>query len=192
MIEVWSPAQARDFPSNLCVQTSYGVHPASCTMGTGGPIPRGKSWSGRHTDHSPPHVVLRSWMRSYLSSPPLCLHRSVVGLLYLLTILVSIMIHTYFHPSYTYILYRELCLYSLFSQNKKQCIRIIQNNWKIKSLYIVNSTVSESRQETISNRMIISIFEFVPPLIWLQTTFLYINAVSSYLNLEHSQMIYYI
>jgi hypothetical protein len=34
-IEVLSPAEAKDFSSNLCVQT----HPASCTMGTGGPSP---------------------------------------------------------------------------------------------------------------------------------------------------------
>jgi hypothetical protein len=34
---VRSPAEARDFSSNLCVQTDSGAHPASCTMGTGGP-----------------------------------------------------------------------------------------------------------------------------------------------------------
>jgi hypothetical protein len=28
-----------DFSSNLCVQTGSGAHPASCTMGTGGPFP---------------------------------------------------------------------------------------------------------------------------------------------------------
>jgi hypothetical protein len=35
-IEVRSPAGANDFSSNLCVQTGSEVHPASCTMGTGG------------------------------------------------------------------------------------------------------------------------------------------------------------
>jgi hypothetical protein len=38
-IEVRSPAGAKDFPSNLCLQTGSGAHPASCTMGTGGPFP---------------------------------------------------------------------------------------------------------------------------------------------------------
>jgi hypothetical protein len=38
-VQVRSPAEAKDFPSSLCVQTSSGAHPASCTMGTGGSFP---------------------------------------------------------------------------------------------------------------------------------------------------------
>jgi hypothetical protein len=38
-IEVRSPTTAKDFSSSLCVQTGSGAHPASCTMGTGGPFP---------------------------------------------------------------------------------------------------------------------------------------------------------
>jgi hypothetical protein len=38
-IGVRSPAGAKEFFSNLCVQTGSEAHPASCTMGTGGPIP---------------------------------------------------------------------------------------------------------------------------------------------------------
>jgi hypothetical protein len=34
-IGVRSPAGAKDFSSNLCVQTGSGAHPASCIMGTG-------------------------------------------------------------------------------------------------------------------------------------------------------------
>jgi hypothetical protein len=34
-IEVRSPARAKDFSSNLCIQTGTGVHPVSYTMGTG-------------------------------------------------------------------------------------------------------------------------------------------------------------
>jgi hypothetical protein len=45
---VRSPAGAKDFSSNLCVQTGSGAHPASCTMGTGG-----KARPGRDADHSP-------------------------------------------------------------------------------------------------------------------------------------------
>jgi hypothetical protein len=45
-IGVRSPAGAKDFSSNLCVQTGSGYHPASCTMGTGGPFPGGKSAAG--------------------------------------------------------------------------------------------------------------------------------------------------
>jgi hypothetical protein len=36
-----SPTGAENFSSNLCVQTSSGAHPASCTVGTGGSFPRG-------------------------------------------------------------------------------------------------------------------------------------------------------
>jgi hypothetical protein len=53
-IEVRSPAEARDFSSNLCVQTGSGAHPNSCIMGTGGPFPGGKSRPGRDAGHSPP------------------------------------------------------------------------------------------------------------------------------------------
>jgi hypothetical protein len=38
----------------LCVQTGSGAHPASCTMGTGGPFPGGKARLGRDANHSPP------------------------------------------------------------------------------------------------------------------------------------------
>jgi hypothetical protein len=45
-IGVRSPAGAKDFSSDLSVQTGSGAHPASCTMGTGGPFPGGKSAAG--------------------------------------------------------------------------------------------------------------------------------------------------
>jgi hypothetical protein len=53
-IGVRSPAGAKDFSSNLCVQTGSGAHPASCPMGTGGPFPGVKARPGRDADHSPP------------------------------------------------------------------------------------------------------------------------------------------
>jgi hypothetical protein len=69
-IEVRFAAEAKDFSSSLCVQTGSEAHPASCTMGTECPFPRGKARTGRDADHSP-HLVLRSRMsRSYTSSPP--------------------------------------------------------------------------------------------------------------------------
>jgi hypothetical protein len=48
-----SPAEAKDFSSNLCVQTGSEVHPDYCTMGTGGNFPGGKARPGRDADHSP-------------------------------------------------------------------------------------------------------------------------------------------
>jgi hypothetical protein len=42
-IEVGFQAEAKDVSCSLCVQTGSGAHPASCTMGTGGPFPGGKS-----------------------------------------------------------------------------------------------------------------------------------------------------
>jgi hypothetical protein len=44
----------KDFSSNLCVQTNSGAHPASCSVGTGGPFPGAKARPGRDADHSPP------------------------------------------------------------------------------------------------------------------------------------------
>jgi hypothetical protein len=68
-IVVRSPAESSDFSSNVCVQTGSGAHPASCTMGTGGPFLGGKARQGREADHSP-DLMPRSWMsRSYILSP---------------------------------------------------------------------------------------------------------------------------
>jgi hypothetical protein len=53
-IGVRFPVGAKDFSCSLCVQTGSGAHPASCTMGTGGPFSRGKAWPGRDADYSPP------------------------------------------------------------------------------------------------------------------------------------------
>jgi hypothetical protein len=53
-IDVRSPAEAKDSSSILCVQTGSGAHPASCTMGTGGPFPGGKERPGSDANHIPP------------------------------------------------------------------------------------------------------------------------------------------
>jgi hypothetical protein len=45
-IGVLSPAGAKDFSSSPCVQTGSGAHPASYTMGTGGPLPGGRARQG--------------------------------------------------------------------------------------------------------------------------------------------------
>jgi hypothetical protein len=64
-IEVPSPAEAKDFSSNLCVQTGSEAHPASCPAGTGG-----KTRPGRDADHSPHLVTMSRISRSYNSSSP--------------------------------------------------------------------------------------------------------------------------
>jgi hypothetical protein len=57
-IEVRSPAGAKNFSSNLCVQIGSEAHPASCTMGTGGTFPGAKRGRGvTLTIH--PHLVPR-------------------------------------------------------------------------------------------------------------------------------------
>jgi hypothetical protein len=53
-IEVRYLAQARDFSSDLCVQTDSEAHPVSCTMGTGDPFPGGKTRLGPDAENSPP------------------------------------------------------------------------------------------------------------------------------------------
>jgi hypothetical protein len=69
-IEVRSPAGAKDFSSNLCVQIGSEAHPASCTMGTGVLSPGVKRGRGvTLTAH--PHLMPRSRMSwSYTSSAP--------------------------------------------------------------------------------------------------------------------------
>jgi hypothetical protein len=54
MTRVRAPTEAEDFSSSLCVQSGSGVHPASCTMGTGGPFPGGIARPRCDADHSPP------------------------------------------------------------------------------------------------------------------------------------------
>jgi hypothetical protein len=53
-IGVRSSAGAKDFSSNLCIQTGSEAHPASFTVSTGGPFPGVKSRPGSDADHSPP------------------------------------------------------------------------------------------------------------------------------------------
>jgi hypothetical protein len=53
-----------------CVQTGSGAHPASCPLGTGGPLPGGKAQPGRDADYSTQLVS----SRSYTASPPKRLH----------------------------------------------------------------------------------------------------------------------
>jgi hypothetical protein len=53
-IGVRSAAGAKDFSSNLCVQTGSGARPASCILGTGLSFPGGKVRPGCDADHSPP------------------------------------------------------------------------------------------------------------------------------------------
>jgi hypothetical protein len=69
-IEVRSPAEAKKTSFSLCVQTSSEAHPASCTMGTGGPFPGAKARPGRDADHSPPSSAeVENKQELYLLSP---------------------------------------------------------------------------------------------------------------------------
>jgi hypothetical protein len=69
MTGIRSPAEAKDFSSNFCVQTNSNTHPASYPMGTGVLSLGDKEGPGRVADPSP-HLVPRSRMsRSYTSSP---------------------------------------------------------------------------------------------------------------------------
>jgi hypothetical protein len=69
VIEVRSPAEAKDFSFSLCVQTGSGAHPASCTMGTGDPFTGAKARPSGDADHSPPLVPRSRMSRSYTFSP---------------------------------------------------------------------------------------------------------------------------
>jgi hypothetical protein len=64
---VRSPTEAGDFSSTLCVQTGSGVHPASCTVGTGGSFPGGKGGRGVMLTTHPLLVPRLRKSRSYTS-----------------------------------------------------------------------------------------------------------------------------
>jgi hypothetical protein len=69
-IEVQSSAQAKDFSSILCVQTSSETHPASNPVGIGGPFPGAKVQLERDTDHSPPfNAEVKNEYELYFLSP---------------------------------------------------------------------------------------------------------------------------
>jgi hypothetical protein len=68
--QVRSPAESKDFSSNLCVLTSSEAHPASCIMDTGGLFPGGKARLGRDTDHSPHLVPDQGRVRAIPPLPP--------------------------------------------------------------------------------------------------------------------------
>jgi hypothetical protein len=77
------------FSSSLCVQTGSGAHPASSTMGTGGPFLGGKARLGRDADHSPPSSAeVVNEYELYLLSPQAPPWR-VEGLLYFTLLLIS-------------------------------------------------------------------------------------------------------
>jgi hypothetical protein len=58
------------FSSSLCVQTGYGAHPASCTVGTGGPFHGDNARPRREADHTPPSSAqVKNELELYLLSP---------------------------------------------------------------------------------------------------------------------------
>jgi hypothetical protein len=95
-IGVRFPAKAKDFSSNLSVQTCSGAHPASCTIGTGGSFPGAKRGRGvTLTTHS--YLVPRSMSRSYTSCPPQVPPWRVAGVLFSVTSILKL--HFHLHQS---------------------------------------------------------------------------------------------
>jgi hypothetical protein len=58
----------RDFSCSLCVQTGSRAHPASCTMGTGGPFPGAKRGRGVTLMTHPIWCRGQEWVEIYLLS----------------------------------------------------------------------------------------------------------------------------
>jgi hypothetical protein len=69
-IGVRSPAEVKDFSSNLCVQTASEAHLASHPMGNAGAFPRPE----RNADHSTQVGPKSRESRSYNSSSPWHVH----------------------------------------------------------------------------------------------------------------------
>jgi hypothetical protein len=69
-VQVLSPAEVKDFSSDLWVQTGSGAHPAFCTVGTG-VLSEGLKRGRGATLTTRLRLLPRSWMsKSYISSPP--------------------------------------------------------------------------------------------------------------------------
>jgi hypothetical protein len=65
-----TPQRRKGFSSNLCVQIGSEAHPASCTIGTGGPFPGAKARPGRDADHTlPSSAEVENEEEPYLLSP---------------------------------------------------------------------------------------------------------------------------
>jgi hypothetical protein len=77
-------AEAKDFSSSLCVQTRSEVHPASYTMGTGGPFPGIKHGREVTLTTHPSSAKVKNEKELYLLSPLRLHSRSGIALLYLL------------------------------------------------------------------------------------------------------------
>jgi hypothetical protein len=67
-VRVRVPVGSRIFTSPI-MQTGFGAHPTSYTMGTGGSFP-GLKRPGREADHSPPANAEIKKMWIYTSTPP--------------------------------------------------------------------------------------------------------------------------
>jgi hypothetical protein len=108
-----SPAEANGFSFSLCVQTGSGAHPASSTMGTGGPFPGSKARPRHEADHSTPSSAeVKNEYELYLL--PQALPWRVVGLLYLYANVFYVNFKLYYSLDtwghYTLLVVRELFL----------------------------------------------------------------------------------
>jgi hypothetical protein len=84
VMEVRSRQRQEDFSFNLCFQTGSRTHPSSCSVCTEGIFSGVKRGLGMILTIYP-HLMPRPWMsNNYTSSPPLRLHKCVVGLLYII------------------------------------------------------------------------------------------------------------
>jgi hypothetical protein len=72
------PDRGREFFLYPLSPAGRGVHPPSCTVGTGR-FPSGKVWLGRDADHSPKRSVEVKKEKGYAFSSPKRLSLSVVG-----------------------------------------------------------------------------------------------------------------
>jgi hypothetical protein len=81
MTEIWSPAEAKEFSSSLCVQTGSGAHPASCPMGTGFPSPGQSATREWRWPLTPIYCQSQEWLGAIPPLPQVPPWR-VVGLLY--------------------------------------------------------------------------------------------------------------
>jgi hypothetical protein len=95
-IGVRSPAGAKEFSSNLRVQTGSGAHQASLYNGYRGSFPRGQKRGRGVTLTTHPHLVPRSRMSRSYTSPPQALPWRLAGLLYLLPLRFAATIHCVF------------------------------------------------------------------------------------------------
>jgi hypothetical protein len=138
-----SPAEAKDFSSSLCVQTSSEANPALYAVGTGGCYLVGKEWPGCDADPSPPSSAkIKEWVEALL---PLLLSTCIMGSgTALLHFIMTVTNQNYIHEE-------TRKWFSWFSSRLSCCFMSHNTIVRPKKMYRNNSLMKQSSSQAASS-----------------------------------------